>query len=50
MSVNKIILVGRLCKDPEVRVMASGESVANATLATKLHCHANRIHHPLALP
>lgn len=34
MSVNKIILVGRLGKDPEVRVMTSGESVANATLAT----------------
>lgn len=34
MSVNKIILVGRLGKDPEVRVMASGESVANVTLVT----------------
>lgn len=50
MSINKIILAGRLGKDPEVRVMTSGEPVANVTLATKLHCHANRIHHPPALP
>jgi len=34
MSVNKIILVGRLGKDPEVKKMTSGESVANVTLAT----------------
>lgn len=34
MSVNKVILVGRLGKDPEVRYMTSGEAVANATLAT----------------
>lgn len=34
MSVNKVILVGRLGKDPEVKKMTSGESVANVTLAT----------------
>jgi single-strand DNA-binding protein len=34
MSVNKVILVGRLGKDPEVRYMTNGEAVASATLAT----------------
>ena len=34
MSVNKVILVGRLGKDPETRYMTSGEAVTNATLAT----------------
>jgi single-strand DNA-binding protein len=34
MSVNKVILVGHLGKDPEVRYMPSGEAVANITLAT----------------
>jgi single-strand DNA-binding protein len=34
MSVNKVILVGRLGKDPEVKKMTNGESVTNATLAT----------------
>lgn len=34
MSVNKVILVGRLGKDPEVKNMTNGESVANVTLAT----------------
>ena len=34
MSVNKVILVGHLGKDPEVRYMPSGEAVANVTLAT----------------
>jgi len=34
MSVNKVILVGRLGKDPEVKKMTNGESVANVTLAT----------------
>ena len=34
MSVNKVILVGRLGKDPEVKYMTNGEAVANATLAT----------------
>lgn len=34
MSVNKVILVGRLGKDPEVKKMSNGESVTNFTLAT----------------
>jgi len=32
MSVNKVILVGRLGKDPETRYMTNGEAVTNATL------------------
>jgi len=34
MSVNRVILIGRLGKDPETRYMTSGEAVTNATLAT----------------
>jgi single-strand DNA-binding protein len=34
MSVNKIILLGNVGKDPEVRYFDSGGSVANFTLAT----------------
>lgn len=33
-SVNKVILVGNLGKDPEVRYLPSGDPVANITLAT----------------
>jgi single-strand DNA-binding protein len=33
-SVNKVILVGNVGKDPEVKLLASGMSVANFTLAT----------------
>ncbi len=33
-SVNKVILIGNLGKDPEVRYMPSGKAVANTTLAT----------------
>ena len=33
-SVNKVILIGRLGKDPEVRYMPNGEAVANVTIAT----------------
>lgn len=33
-SVNKVILVGRLGKDPEVRYTPSGAAVANFSLAT----------------
>ncbi len=34
MSVNRVILVGRLGKDPETRFMPNGEAVTNITLAT----------------
>lgn len=34
MSVNKVILVGRLGRDPEIRAMNNGDSVCNFSLAT----------------
>jgi len=34
MSVNKVILIGRLGKDPEVRYTQSGTAVTNFNLAT----------------
>ncbi len=34
MSVNKVIIVGNLGKDPEVRFMPNGGAVANITVAT----------------
>jgi single-strand DNA-binding protein len=34
-SLNKVILIGNLGKDPEVRVTASGQTMANFSLATK---------------
>jgi single-strand DNA-binding protein len=34
MSVNKVILVGRLGRDPETRYTGSGQAVCNFTLAT----------------
>lgn len=33
-SVNKVILIGNLGKDPETRYMPNGEAVTNVTLAT----------------
>lgn len=33
-SVNKVILLGNLGKDPEIRFMQSGEAVANFSIAT----------------
>ena len=33
-SVNKVLLVGNLGKDPELKFMPNGEAVANITLAT----------------
>ena len=33
-SVNKVILVGNLGKDPEIRTLGSGDKVANLRLAT----------------
>jgi len=34
MSVNKVILVGRLGRDPETRYTGSGQAVANFSIAT----------------
>lgn len=34
MSVNKVILVGRLGRDPETRFTSAGQAVANFTMAT----------------
>lgn len=34
MSLNKVILIGRLGHDPEFRYMTSGEGVCNFSLAT----------------
>ena len=33
-GVNKVILIGNLGQDPEVRYMPNGNAVANLTLAT----------------
>ena len=33
-SVNKVILIGNLGRDPEVRTMQNGGKVANLSLAT----------------
>ena len=34
MSVNKVILVGHLGRDPETRILSSGDSVTNFSIAT----------------
>lgn len=34
MSVNKVIVLGRLGADPDVKYMANGDAVANLSLAT----------------
>ena len=41
-GVNKVILVGNLGQDPEVRYMPSGGAVANITLATVGNCATTR--------
>lgn len=33
-SVNKVILIGNLGRDPETRYMSNGDAVTNITLAT----------------
>lgn len=33
-GINKVILVGNLGKDPEIRYSASGAAIANITIAT----------------
>src|SRR5256885_10961908 len=37
MSVNKVILVGRLGRDPETRYTGSGQAVANFSLRSEEH-------------
>ena len=32
--LNKVILIGRLCRDPETRYMPNGEAVCNFSVAT----------------
>ena len=34
MSLNKVILIGRLGRDPELRYMPNGEAVCNFSVAT----------------
>jgi single-strand DNA-binding protein len=34
MNLNKVMLIGRLGKDPEIRYTKSGDAVANFTMAT----------------
>ena len=34
MSVNKVLLIGRVGKDPDVRYMPSGEAIVNFSIAT----------------
>jgi len=34
MAVNKVMLIGNLGRDPEIRYTTSGQAVANFTLAT----------------
>ena len=33
-NLNKVMLIGRLGQDPEIRYTQSGSAVANATIAT----------------
>ena len=37
-GVNKVIIIGRLGNDPEMRYMPSGEAVANLSIATSERC------------
>jgi single-strand DNA-binding protein len=41
MSVNKVILLGRVGKDPDVRYVAQNQPVASFTLATTDHAYTN---------
>ena len=36
-SVNKVILIGNLGKDPEMRYMPSGDAIANISLGDHRH-------------
>lgn len=37
MSVNKVILIGNLGQNPEVKYMSNGEAVSNISIATSKH-------------
>ena len=41
MSVNKVILLGRVGRDPDVRYVAQNQPVASFTLATTEHAYTN---------
>ncbi len=41
MSVNKVILIGNLGKDPEIRYSQSGTAVANFSIATNRNVKKN---------
>lgn len=41
MSVNKVILLGRVGRDPDVRYIAQNQPVASFTLATTDHAYTN---------
>ena len=41
MSVNKVILLGRVGKDPDVRYVAQNQPVASFTLATTDRAYTN---------
>ncbi|PIQ52033.1 MAG: single-stranded DNA-binding protein [Comamonadaceae bacterium CG12_big_fil_rev_8_21_14_0_65_59_15] len=45
-SVNKVILLGNLGRDPEVRYMPSGDPIANVTIATS-HRYKNKAGEPI---
>jgi len=44
MSVNKVILVGRLGRDPETRYTSGGQAVANFSVATDQSYKDRRAH------
>ena len=37
-GINKVIIVGNLGNDPEIRTMPNGEAVANISVATSESC------------
>ena len=52
-SVNKVIIVGNLGKDPEVRYAPSGSAICNVTIATSRvsrHPHTTNSHGHAAQP
>ena len=35
-SINKVIIIGRVGRDPEMRYTASGDAICNMTVATSI--------------